>query len=244
MYIVFIQHNNPFRRCKSRALWCAESSASCLGICPQKSQPREIPPKSGDFQAGYLHQTYALTNRIKRNFRSWLRALDDLEASPLPSVVRNTESGLLSHLRLHFVAFLSWLLSVYFPGPDLLALNEQFGIGHFYHIPVLPTIQRRVPFAHNLFLPFYTSMGLVSSLPFSNRLPAVDSFSDLRGAMSPKLAFFKRRIRLRRNSSISIPLGFVLLLPCIVIFLIISLVLSHPSHPNILKPAGSAPAIR
>lgn len=88
MYIVFIQHNNPFRRCKSRALWCAESSTSCLGICPQKSQPREIPPKSGDFQAGYLHQTYALTNRIKRNFRSWLRALADLEASPLPSVAR------------------------------------------------------------------------------------------------------------------------------------------------------------
>ena len=63
--------------------------------------------------------------------------------------------------------------------------------------------------------------------------------------MLPEIAFFKRRIRLKRNSSISIPLGFVLLFPCLVIILILLLFLRHSSPSGgPLFPAGTPPSIR
>lgn len=60
-----------------------------------------------------------------------------------------------------------------------------------------------------------------------------------------RLAFFRRPLRLKGNSSISVPLGIVLLFPCIVVILILVLFVRHPSSPGrILMPAGAPPAIR
>lgn len=60
-----------------------------------------------------------------------------------------------------------------------------------------------------------------------------------------KLSFFRRRIRLKGNSSISIPLGFLLLFPSLVVVLILILVIKHPNSPGrILVPAGTPPSIR
>ena len=92
-------------------------------------------------------------------------------------------------------------------------------------------------------------MGLIQQL--SRRIPstkALPSFSDLRNEkvrIVPSLSFFKRRIRLKGNSKISIPLGAVLLFPCLVIILIIVLIVRHPSSPgSLMMPAGAPPAIR
>jgi len=63
--------------------------------------------------------------------------------------------------------------------------------------------------------------------------------------VSSRLAFFRRPLRLKGNSSISIPLGVVLLFPCIVVVLILVLFVRHPkSGVGILMPAGAPPAIR
>ena len=60
-----------------------------------------------------------------------------------------------------------------------------------------------------------------------------------------RLAFFRRPLRLKGNSSISVPLGVVLLFPCIVVILMLVLFVRHPSSPGrILMPAGAPPAIR
>ncbi len=60
-----------------------------------------------------------------------------------------------------------------------------------------------------------------------------------------RLAFFRRPLRLKGNSSISVPLGVVILFPCIVVILILVLFVRHPSSPGrILMPAGAPPAIR
>ncbi|KAI9816827.1 MAG: alpha-1,2-mannosyltransferase (Kre5) [Pycnora praestabilis] len=92
-------------------------------------------------------------------------------------------------------------------------------------------------------------MGLVQNIvkriPSSPNLPTLDDFSRQKYLISPRLAFFRRRIRLKGNSSISIPLGVVLLFPCIVIVLILILFVRHPSSPGrILMPAGAPPSIR
>ncbi|KAJ9638873.1 O-glycoside alpha-1,2-mannosyltransferase 4 [Coniosporium apollinis] len=96
-------------------------------------------------------------------------------------------------------------------------------------------------------------MGLVQNiqqhvtkrLPSSPSLPTLDDLSRKADRLSPRLAFFRRRIRLKGNSSISIPLGIVLLFPCIVIILILVLFVRHPSSPGrILMPAGAPPSIR
>ncbi|KAL5341543.1 nucleotide-diphospho-sugar transferase [Aspergillus crustosus] len=91
-------------------------------------------------------------------------------------------------------------------------------------------------------------MGLVQRvrkwLPATPSLP-LDDVSNEKGHKSSRFAFFRRRIRLKGNSSISIPLGFVLLFPCIVIVLILLLFVRHPSSPGgILIPAGTPPSIR
>lgn len=85
---------------------------------------------------------------------------------------------------------------------------------------------------------------IAKQLPSSPSLP-LDDTSREKGSVFPRLAFFQRRIRLKGNSSISIPLGFVLLFPCLVIILILLLFVRHPSSPGgILIPAGTPPSIR
>lgn len=60
-----------------------------------------------------------------------------------------------------------------------------------------------------------------------------------------RLAFFRRPLRLRGNSAVSVPLGVVILFPLIVVILIMLLLVRHPNNNgNILVPAGAPPAIR
>ncbi|KAK7516474.1 alpha-1,2-mannosyltransferase Kre5 [Phyllosticta citriasiana] len=78
-----------------------------------------------------------------------------------------------------------------------------------------------------------------------NDLPTVDDIHSKADKISPHLAFFRRRIRLKKSSSVSIPLGLVLLFPAIVISVITVLFVRHPSSPGrILVPAGAPPSIR
>jgi mannosyltransferase len=85
---------------------------------------------------------------------------------------------------------------------------------------------------------------ITKRLPSAPSLPLED-VSREKGHGSPRFAFFRRRIRLKGNSSISIPLGFVLLFPCLVIVFILLLFVRHPSSPGgILIPAGTPPSIR
>ncbi|KAF2865512.1 alpha-1,2-mannosyltransferase Kre5 [Massariosphaeria phaeospora] len=92
-------------------------------------------------------------------------------------------------------------------------------------------------------------MGLLQDV--TRRLPtpkgSLEKFDDLsRRAerISPRLAFFRRRIRIKGNSSISIPLGIVLLFPCLVIILILVLFVRHPdSQGMMMMPAGGPPSI-
>lgn len=59
------------------------------------------------------------------------------------------------------------------------------------------------------------------------------------------MEFFRRPLRLRGNSAVSIPLGVVILFPLIVVILILILFVRHPDSPGrILMPAGAPPAIR
>lgn len=65
------------------------------------------------------------------------------------------------------------------------------------------------------------------------------------GRIWSRLAFFRRPLRLKGNSTISIPLGVVILFPLIVVILILILFVRHPNSPGrILMPAGAPPAIR
>lgn len=60
-----------------------------------------------------------------------------------------------------------------------------------------------------------------------------------------RLAFFRRPLRLRGNSAVSVPLGVVILFPIIVVILILVLFVRHPTNNgSILVPAGAPPAIR
>lgn len=61
----------------------------------------------------------------------------------------------------------------------------------------------------------------------------------------PTIAFFRRPLRLRGNSAISVPLGVVVFFPVLVIFLIFVLFIRHPSAPSgPLMPPGAPPGIR
>src|SRR5579862_674151 len=87
--------------------------------------------------------------------------------------------------------------------------------------------------------------NLVKGISSSPWLPSVDDLSREKGRFTQRLSFFRRRIRLKGNSSVSIPLGVVLLFPCIVVALVVILFIRHPSSPGrILLPAGSPPSIR
>lgn len=68
---------------------------------------------------------------------------------------------------------------------------------------------------------------------------------EAKSRVSSKLEFFKRPLRLRGRANISIPLGIVLLFPCLVMILILVLVIRHSnSAVGILMPAGGPPVIR
>lgn len=83
----------------------------------------------------------------------------------------------------------------------------------------------------------------------SPRLPMMDGKTGHKGkggrTWASRFAYFRRPLRLRGNSSISVPLGVVVLFPCIVLILILVLFVRHPSSPaRLLMPAGAPPAIR
>jgi mannosyltransferase len=60
----------------------------------------------------------------------------------------------------------------------------------------------------------------------------------------PRAAIFRKRIRLK-NSTVSLPLGIVLLFPCLVIIVIIILFARHPdSDGMMMMPGGTPPSIR
>ena len=84
-------------------------------------------------------------------------------------------------------------------------------------------------------------------LPSTQELPTLKSlqYSSLRDASLPRLAFFRKRIRIRGNSKVSVPLYAVLLFPCIVVILTLFLFVRHPDAPGgRLIPSGAPPSIR
>ena len=82
------------------------------------------------------------------------------------------------------------------------------------------------------------------SLGGTPQLPVVDEKGKKRTVTS-RLAYLRRPLRLKGNSSISVPLGVVILFPCIVVVLILLLFVRHPSSAGrILMPAGAPPAIK
>lgn len=84
----------------------------------------------------------------------------------------------------------------------------------------------------------------VKRLPSAPALASLDDVSREKGTRISPLAFLRRRIRLRGNSSVSIPLGVVLIFPCVIIILIVTIFARHPSSSGVLVPAGSPPSIR
>jgi mannosyltransferase len=93
---------------------------------------------------------------------------------------------------------------------------------------------------------FHRARRLVGRTPQLPTATAVDEKRKARPNMiTSRMAYFRRPLRLRGNSSISVPLGVVILFPCIVVILILVLFVRHPSSPGrILMPAGAPPAIR
>ena len=92
-------------------------------------------------------------------------------------------------------------------------------------------------------------MGIVQNLkkrvPSTQSLPSLADLSSSADKLAPRVGFFRRRIRLNGNSTLSVPLSLVLLLPCMVIIVICVLFLRHPTHTGRrLMPAGPPPAIR
>lgn len=89
------------------------------------------------------------------------------------------------------------------------------------------------------------AQNLVNRIPSTKEVLSLDDPSRKTEKITPRLSFFTKRIRLKGNSKISIPLSIVLLFPCIVIILILVLFVRHPSSPvNRLIPAGAPPSIR
>ncbi|KAL2017257.1 hypothetical protein VTK56DRAFT_2369 [Thermocarpiscus australiensis] len=78
------------------------------------------------------------------------------------------------------------------------------------------------------------------------QLPLTDEKGKPRSrTLASRLAYFRKPLRLKGNSTVSVPLGVVVLFPCIVVILILVLFVRHPSTTGgILMPAGAPPAIR
>ncbi|PNP75503.1 hypothetical protein FNYG_11307 [Fusarium nygamai] len=64
-------------------------------------------------------------------------------------------------------------------------------------------------------------------------------------SVDSRMAFFRRPLRLKGNSTISVPLGVVVFFPMLVLILIFILFVSHPSSPGrFLIPGGAPPKMR
>ncbi|EEA28336.1 O-glycoside alpha-1,2-mannosyltransferase 4 [Talaromyces marneffei ATCC 18224] len=85
---------------------------------------------------------------------------------------------------------------------------------------------------------------IVKRLPSAPALASLEDVSREKGTRLSPLAFLRRRIRLRGNSTVSIPLGVVLIFPCVIIILIVLIFVRHPSSSGARVPAGSPPSIR
>lgn len=92
--------------------------------------------------------------------------------------------------------------------------------------------------------------GLQKRIPTAENLPTLKtlqntSLKDVTEKISPRVSFLKRRVRIRGNSKISVPLYIVLLFPAIVVIAILTLFVRHPDSPGArLIPSGSPPSIR
>ncbi|KAI9733168.1 MAG: alpha-1,2-mannosyltransferase (Kre5) [Claussenomyces sp. TS43310] len=76
-------------------------------------------------------------------------------------------------------------------------------------------------------------------------IPVAEEKVKAKKTLSSMLAFLRRPLRLRGNSRISVPLGVVLLLPCLIVVVILVLLVRRPDSPvGTTIPAGTAPAIR
>ncbi|TKA67814.1 hypothetical protein B0A55_09049 [Friedmanniomyces simplex] len=94
----------------------------------------------------------------------------------------------------------------------------------------LRSVQKRLPSAEQL--PTLKSLQHMSLRDASKKLPQ-------------RLAFFRKRIRIRGNSKFSVPLYLVLLFPVLVLIIILLLFVRHPNSPGgRLIPAGAPPSIR
>ncbi|KAI5845551.1 nucleotide-diphospho-sugar transferase [Tricharina praecox] len=88
-------------------------------------------------------------------------------------------------------------------------------------------------------------MGLVRQL--LQRLPSKKTLDEIAQyhRLSPRLAFLRRRIRLKGSSTITMPLGMVLLFPFTIVMLLLVLFVRHPNSPGrMLMPSSGPPAIR
>lgn len=84
-----------------------------------------------------------------------------------------------------------------------------------------------------------------ADLPSLEKIPLLADISRHRERLTPRFAFFGRRIKLGSNSKITVPLGVVLSFPVIVIITILFLFVRHPARPGgMLIPAGAPPSIR
>ena len=84
-------------------------------------------------------------------------------------------------------------------------------------------------------------------LPSGPALPLEKEESRLKRkhTMASRLEFFRRPLRLKGNSTISVPLGIVLLFPCIVVVFILFLFANHPASPvRNMIPAGTPPSVK
>lgn len=88
-------------------------------------------------------------------------------------------------------------------------------------------------------------MGLVRQL--YQRLPSTKKLDEMTRnyRLPPRLAFLRRRIRLKGSSTVSVPLGVVLTLPITLLIVLLVVLLRHPDSPGrSFMPSGSPPAIR
>ncbi|KAF2643982.1 glycosyl transferase [Massarina eburnea CBS 473.64] len=93
-------------------------------------------------------------------------------------------------------------------------------------------------------------MGFLDSI--TRRLPSTKTSKEKLEVITlhaekatPRLSFFRRRIRLKSGSTVSIPIGAVLVFPCLVVVLILILILRSPDSQGIMMmPAGTPPSIR
>ncbi|OQO14541.1 hypothetical protein B0A48_01419 [Cryoendolithus antarcticus] len=88
------------------------------------------------------------------------------------------------------------------------------------------------------------------TLPSYENLPTLKSLShtnlrEVSEKLTPRWEFLRKRIRIRGNSKISVPLYVVLLFPAIILILVLVIFVRHPDSPaGRLIPSGAPPSIR